>query len=313
MNLAALAWKWTPRLPEPVARGGFALAGDIASWRRGRGVRRLAANLARVSPDIGQAALRRLTRRAMRAYLRYYREAFQLANWSAERIGRTVRLIDEDRVRADLGPAPQAVLALGHMGNWDLAGAWATLELAPITTVAEHLRPEAVFQDFLAMRRRIGLNIIPLDPGRPVMRELRRAADAQTAWLIPLLADRDLGRGGVEVDFFGAKALFAAGPAALALATGRPLYGVAMYRQGEGYALEFSGRVEAPPRQSKARQIEAMTQDWASFLEGAIRRHPADWHMLQKVFTADLDPERLKRARGASGASAASRAGGGAP
>jgi phosphatidylinositol dimannoside acyltransferase len=33
-----------------------------------------------------------------------------------------------------------------------------------------------------------------------------------------------------------------------------------------------------------------MTQQLANVFEQAIREHPQDWHMLQRVFAADLDP-----------------------
>jgi len=39
-----------------------------------------------------------------------------------------------------------------------------------------------------------------------------------------------------------------------------------------------------------------MTQELARSFEAGIRKHPADWHMLQRVFVADLDPERLAAA-----------------
>ena len=35
----------------------------------------------------------------------------------------------------------------------------------------------------------------------------------------------------------------------------------------------------------------------ATAFEDAIREHPEDWHMLQKLFVNDLDPERLARSR----------------
>ena len=40
-----------------------------------------------------------------------------------------------------------------------------------------------------------------------------------------------------------------------------------------------------------------MTQEVARIFEEGIREHPADWHMLQRVFVSDLDPERLAAAR----------------
>jgi KDO2-lipid IV(A) lauroyltransferase len=212
----------------------------------------------------------------------------------------------EGREGLVLGQGRQAVLALAHMGNWDLAGAWATRHLAPVVSVAERLKPEAAFQDFLRLRQAIGLEIIPLEAGKPAFPQLLQALAGREAWLAPLLAERDLGRGGVEVDFFGEKALVAAGPAALALATGRPLAPVAMWlsqggRKRPAYTLRFGRPVPAPGGVTRAEQIQTMTQAWVGWLEEQIRRHPADWHMLQKVFLRDLDPGRLERARGRAG------------
>jgi KDO2-lipid IV(A) lauroyltransferase len=40
-----------------------------------------------------------------------------------------------------------------------------------------------------------------------------------------------------------------------------------------------------------------MSQQLAHVFEEAIAEHPQDWHMLQRVFTNDLDPARLGQAR----------------
>ena len=40
-------------------------------------------------------------------------------------------------------------------------------------------------------------------------------------------------------------------------------------------------------------RIAAMTQQIARAFEDGIAAHPQDWHMLQRVFVADLDPARL--------------------
>jgi KDO2-lipid IV(A) lauroyltransferase len=36
-----------------------------------------------------------------------------------------------------------------------------------------------------------------------------------------------------------------------------------------------------------------MSQQLADRFAEAIAEHPEDWHMLQKVFVSDLDPDRL--------------------
>ncbi|MDR3360428.1 MAG: phosphatidylinositol mannoside acyltransferase [Bifidobacteriaceae bacterium] len=299
MNLTQLAWRVVPRLPRPVARALFTLAADVAVATGAKGPRQLRANLARVVPDAPPALLRRLTRRGMRRYLRYFCEAFQLSSWSEAEVDAMVTAEGEAEIKAAMGEDRQVVAALGHMGNWDLAGAWAARHLAPVVTVAERLKPEAVFQEFLAMRQQIGLTVIPLDPGGGTFRQLRQTLEGGKPWIAPLLADRDLGRSGVEVDFFGQRALVAPGPAALALATGRPLTPVSMSRRGRGYVLRFLPPVRLPEDVAPDRRVEALTQAWVTALEAEIRRHPADWHMLQKVFVADLDLDRLARSRGA--------------
>jgi KDO2-lipid IV(A) lauroyltransferase len=299
VNPTALAWKLVPKIPAPLARWLFDLVADAVWLVRGKGVRQLEANLRRVVSDSSRTSLRRLSRQSMRRYLRYYCEAFQLPTWSGGRIDQMVRLDGADAADRAFGQARQAVGALAHMGNWDLAGAWACRHLEPVITVAERLKPEEAFQEFLAMRQALGLRIIPLEKGKPAFPELLAAVRSTDRWLAPLLAERDLGRSGVEVTFFGEPALVAAGPAALALAVERPLAPIAMWRDGPGYVLHFGEVIAVPEASSRAERIQIMTQAWVSVLEEQIRLHPADWHMLQKVFVADLDPAKRQRLAGA--------------
>ena len=65
------------------------------------------------------------------------------------------------------------VVFLGHLGNWDLAGAWGTDDLAPVVTVAERLKPEEVYAEFLAFRESLGMPILPLTGGGDVFALLR--------------------------------------------------------------------------------------------------------------------------------------------
>jgi KDO2-lipid IV(A) lauroyltransferase len=183
---------------------------------------------------------------------------------------------------------------LGHMGNWDHAGAWSTAELAPVTTVAEQLEPRAVFEAFLEFRERLGMRIVPLT-GSEVFRTLMLAL-REPGTFMPLLADRDLSNNGVEVTFLGEPARMAAGPAALALATGAALFPVSIHYEPlgrgrrHGIVITWHARVAVPAGRRGAQVIE-MTQTCADALAGAIREHPADWHMLQRVFSADFATE----------------------
>ena len=223
----ALGWRFVRALPERPAYLLFSLIAQIAWLRQGRGVRQLEANLARVVPDATPFKLKSLTRKGMHSYLRYWCDAFRLPDWAPERILATCRMENDEPLRAALGEGRGVVVALGHSGNWDHAGAWSTLALAPVTTVAERLQPEELFQRFLHFRQRLGMEILPLTGGGDVfgvlVRRLRKGG------FVPLLADRDLTATGVPVTLFGETARMAAGPASLALVTGAALYPVSIF------------------------------------------------------------------------------------
>lgn len=307
----SLAWRWGPRLPEPVVRGLLTAVADGTWLARTGGVRQLERNLARVSPDLDAAGLRRLSRAGMRSYMRYYGEVFQLPALGPEHLRARVRMVDDAPMRELLAQGHTVPVALTHSGNWDLAGAWSQLYLAQVLTVAEKLEPPEVFEEFLAFREGLGMSILALDKGAGggVFRELLRRGRTMPGGIVPLLADRDLSHRGVEVDFSGHPARVAAGPAALAVALKEPLFGFMLHyerlrgarRQAAGSPWgivgEFYGPLCPPEGLDGKAAVAALTQAWVDEVAAGIAAHPQDWHMLQKVFLADLDPERLARTR----------------
>ena len=290
-------WFLVRRLPERVAYAVFDLIADVAARRGGSGVARMRANFARVRPELDAAGLDALVRAGMRSYFRYWCEAFRLPDLTEADLVARVRTVGDAPVRAHLGAGKPAVMFLGHMGNWDLAGAWSTTQLAPVTTVAERLKPEELYDEFLGFRERLGMRILPLTGGSDVFRELTKALRASA--FVALLADRDLTAGGVEVDFCGHRARMAVGPAALAVTTGAALHPVSVHYErratGRGYELVivFHDRVVVPATGTTREKVATMTQACADALTGAVREHTEDWHMMQRVFVEDLDPARM--------------------
>ena len=236
----------------------------------------------------------------MRRYLRYYCESFRLQDLGPDDLAERVRVEGDGPVREVIDGGGSVVAFLGHLGNWDLAGAWGTTHLGPVTTVAERLEPEEVFEEFLAFRESLGMTIIPLTGGVNPFPALREAA--RRPGIIPLLADRDLTAKGVEVIFCGLPARMAPGPALLAITERRPLHPVSIRherrvaadgRPGWGIGITFHPPVPVPTSGTTRERATAMTQACADVLGAAVREHTADWHMLQRVFLDDLDPARL--------------------
>ena len=289
-------WSLIRRVPARLAYGAFDLAADVV-WRRGGdSVERLRSNYALVRPELAGDELDALVRRGMRSYLRYWCDAFRMPGWSRERTVSTCRVENEDVLRGAFVGGSGVVVALAHHGNWDHAGARSTFELAKVTTVAERLKPEELFDRFLAFRESLGMEILPLTGGGSVFGTLVQRV--KNGGFVPLLCDRDLTDKGVSVTLLGEKARMAAGPAALALVTGAPLLPMNIYYErlprGSaarwGIVLQVHPPVPVPAEGRRPEQLAAMMQSCADALGAGIARHPEDWHMLQRVFEADLEP-----------------------
>ena len=309
----ALARAAVERLPESVGRALFSAAGTAMGLSGSAGARRLRANQARIRPGLGPVRARLLSAAAMRSYMRYYYECFRLPVLGEDRILARVQLDNDAELRADLASGRSATAALVHAGNWDMAGAWACIDLAPVHTLAERLEPAGLYEDFLRFRTGLGMTIYPVVRGGGGLRALEEDMAAGVCFT-PILADRDLTASGVEVRLAGHAMLVAPGPALLAQRTGCAIYPVfsryerlarrrraaAGTRWGLRLTVGEPVRAETTPdsdSRERAADVRRMSQEWMDQFEPWLRAHLEDWHMLQRVFASDLDPERLARAR----------------
>ncbi|GGM03760.1 phosphatidylinositol mannoside acyltransferase [Micromonospora yangpuensis] len=285
-------WRLVRALPRPMVAAAFRAGADRSHRRGGAGARRLRANLRRVvGPAMPEAELDDLVRQGLRSYARYWMEAFRLPALSREQILAEFRLGNSESLAADVAAGRGAVVALPHAGNWDLAGAWAAATGWPITTVAERLKPEGVFERFVAFREGLGMEILPNHGGtRPTFDVLVDRLGVGT--VVPLLADRDLSARGVEVDFFGGRTRMPAGPALLAIRTGAPLYVASMWYEPDAACAALDGPLTLPAPDSGPldQRVRLLTQRIADGLAAGIARHPQDWHMLQRMWLDQKGP-----------------------
>ena len=272
------------RPPKALRRPVLNAVADRAWARRGAGVRQLEANLSRAAPD---ADARELSRAAMRSYVRYWDEAFALSRWSSAQVYERIRTHHAERLRDPLAAGQGVLAVLPHMGNWDHAGAWACLEGMPVTTVAERLHPAGVYDQFVAQRAALGMEVVALTGGPPTVPLL--SARLRAGRFVCLLADRDLSQTGQEVALLGEPARLPRGPALLARRTGAVLLPITSDYQGEQMNLRMHAPIEVG---SGSGAVARATQQMADAFTAAIRLAPGDWHLLQPVFSADLDGRR---------------------
>jgi phosphatidylinositol dimannoside acyltransferase len=286
-------WLAVRLIPEALARWVFARIADRLWRRRGKSVRQLETNLHRVVPTATDAELRQLSRAAMQSYLRYWVEAFRLPTMPRERITSGMSVGGEEPAAlAHIKAGRGVIFALPHTGNVDVAAAWImTRGFGQISVIAERLKPESVFRQFVAYRESLGMEVVPHTGGPSPLGVM--AQRLRQGRLVCIVSDRDLSAGGVEVDFFGEKARIGAGPAALAVRTGAALMPVTLWFTPDGWLGHIYPEIPVPADGTQQEKVAAMSQQLATAWEAGIAEHPQDWHMLQKVFVPDLDATRL--------------------
>ena len=282
----AAGWRLVRAMPEFMARNAFDAGAHYAA--RGGGPKQLRKNLARVVGVTPDQVPDGLIRASLGSYARYWREAFRLPSMDLTKLGEQLDAVfaGKEHIAAALDTGRGAVLVLPHSGNWDMAGVWLVWKHGTFTTVNERLKPESLYNRFIAYRESLGFEMLPLTGGeRPPFEVLvERLRDNRP---ICLMADRDLSRNGVQVDFFSEPTRMPAGPAKLAIETGARLITVHCWYTPRGWGFQVQ-----PPVDTSSGDVALVTQVMADQFARGIAAHPADWHMVQPQWLSDLSDER---------------------
>jgi lauroyl/myristoyl acyltransferase len=294
LDLGSKATFGSYRLAALVARGLPGLAAHGIAPPLGFGARMASAerramigrHLKRIDPNLDGTQLRRATQAAFDSYAHYWLESFRLPHLSAKVVDRGLRTEGYEHVRDALDLGKGVILALPHLGGWEWAGRWLVDTGHGLTVVVEQIEPPELFEWFVDLRSRLGMNVVALGPdaGREVLAALKRND------VVCLLCDRDIHRNGVEVEFLGERTTLPAGPATLALRAGVPILPTAVYFTGR--PDDHFGLVRPPidTERSDGRlrnDVARITQSLADELEFLIRRAPRQWHMFQANWPSD--------------------------
>jgi KDO2-lipid IV(A) lauroyltransferase len=282
-----VAWKLLRALPERVA---YTLFNKGAIWlvkRNGKSVQRFRKNLSCVKPNLSESEMHTLVEKGLASYMRYWCDTFRFPNWSKERVISTVTVTREELLLDGIKSGRGVIVALPHAGNWDHAGAYFCLKGIHLVTVAERLKPERLFNEFLRYRQAMGMEVLALD-SRSIVTLAQRLREGH---LVALVADRDLSKSGIDVNFFGQKARMPAGPAVLAIKTEAIFLTAFVNYTERGIHITFD-EIQVPVNGTQEEKVSELVQKSADNFADGIRCYPQDWHMLQRIWIDDDFKER---------------------
>lgn len=269
-------------LPRRLSYRIAARLGDVAYLLMPDKRRSAAANIARViGRPPGSRDARDLARRMFRSYALYWTDFFRLGGASCDPADGLVRIEGLEHLKDALKLGRGAIFVTAHLGSWDMGGAAlaATAGLPALSAIVEPVTKQTSNSVVTELRERRGVKVIPL--GRPlaVGRALRRNE------IVFVVGERLVGAEGVDVEFFGERAVLPRGAAYWSVRVGAPIVPGFCIREPDG---TFTAHIETPivPDRSDDSEsyVRSHTQRVARVLETYIARYPDQWCMLQPVW-----------------------------
>ena len=229
------------------------------------------------------------------SYARYWMESFRLPTVTLKHLDRGFSFVGYEHIEAVRSSGVGPILVLPHLGGWEWAAAWlGRVAKVPVTAVVERLEPDDVFDWFEELRASWGVDVVPLGSDA-FGRTVRAVRDRH---IVCLLADRDVGGNGVDVEFFGERTTLPVGPAVVASRTGAPILPTAVYFSGRQRlcrvgapihpeAVVASSASDPGARRRGRDRYQALTQRMATEFEGLIAQAPDQWHLLEPNWPSD--------------------------
>lgn len=269
------------RLPPPIAYRLAGWIGFLAYLFHPRLRRNLTHNMHHVlGPAADQKRLRMVVRQTCVNIVKGHYDLFRVPHLTSEEIKALTRIEGTEHLEQALAQGRGAILITPHFGNVDIVlqvpAVWGT----PLTTVAQHIRPERLFRYVLGLRTSHGVRMIPSDePMLPLFRALKRGE------MIGLACDRDVTDNAREVEFFGAPTRLPDGPVQVALRTGAPILpAFALRLPDNSFLVQIEPPLELSRTGDREVDIEAGMRQVVAVMERHIARHPEQWLVTMPIW-----------------------------
>jgi lauroyl/myristoyl acyltransferase len=269
-----------PLIPPQVGYPLFSLVGSIFFDLFADAREPLRANLIHAMPGATPSQIDQTARRLLRNHLKNYYDFFRASRLNAEQIRNMVIVHGLDHLTQASAKDKGVIFITAHFGNLDIVGQTFALHGFQVTTPAEHVRPEVLFQEIVQVRASKGMKIIPVDGSLlGLVRGLKRKE------IIGLAADLDVTKSGIMVNFFGQEARLPDGYARLALRTGAPILpAFSLRRPDNGFDAYAEPALELESTGDTEQDVRRIVEQVVRVMEKWIAAHPDQWVMFHKLW-----------------------------
>ncbi len=237
-------------------------------------------NLRHVMPKAEPADIDRVARGILRNHLKNYYDFFRSSRLTQDDIAKLVQVNGFANLERACERGRGVIFVTAHFGNLDIVGQTFAIRGYRVTTPAEHVKPEILYQRIVATRASKGLTIIPVDgPLLSLVRALKKNE------IVGLASDLDVTESGIVIDFFGAPARLPDGHVQLALRTGAALLPAFSMRLPDNtFAAYAEPAIELSNTGVFDADVRAGVEQVARVMEKWIGQHPEQWVMFHRIW-----------------------------
>jgi KDO2-lipid IV(A) lauroyltransferase len=165
------------------------------------------------------------------------------------------------------------VLMAGHLGNWELSGAYVAARGVPVFPIARGMSNPLSDRFIRRTRERLGMQVMhDQESVRKVPRTLR------AGHTVGFLSDQaTVGLASTFVPFFGRPAKTPRGAAVFALRLGTPVVMIHAIRRDDGRYEFIARELAVPDTGDREKDVDALVASFSAALEGLVRQHPGQY------------------------------------
>jgi KDO2-lipid IV(A) lauroyltransferase len=197
---------------------------------------------------------------------------------------KNVSIEGEANLRRILEKKRGVIMALGHIGNWELMGSRIALAGIGVSSITK-TQSNSLLDDYINQSRRAaGIKSIPkLSFLRPILRAFEHNE------LVSFFIDQNGGKAGISLTVFGRETMIPRGAAEFALKTETPVvFGYIVREVGNRHRIIISEEIALSRSGDFTRDIQVNTAKFWELIQVAIQEHPEQWLWMHRLWDTKI-------------------------